>query len=96
MGEVRIVVEPVYGNRGVGRGLLHKPAEVAKARGVTRLKFEVVADKEEAARRTAIIQGFVPEAVLKSYVVDFDGNPHDLIIMDMNLNKALPDEEHWF
>ena len=96
VGEVRIVVEPAYRNRGLGRGLLHKLAEIAKDRGVTRLKFEVVADKEEAARRTAMIQGFVPEAVLKNYVADFDGNPHDLIIMDMNIDKTLPDEEHWF
>ncbi len=96
VGEVRIVVEPAFRNRGVGRGLLHKLTEIARNRGVTRLKFEVVADKEEAARRTAIIQGFIPEAFLKSYVVDFDSNPHDPIIMDMNLDKTLPEEEHWF
>ena len=52
--------------------------------------FEVVADKEEAARRTAIIQGFFPLAVLRDHVQDLEGKPHDLIIMEMNVTEALP------
>jgi GNAT superfamily N-acetyltransferase len=90
VGDIRIVVDPEYRNAGIGRGLMHKIAELAKDRGITKLMFEVVAEKEEAARRMAIIQGFFPAAVLRDHVQDLDGKPHDLIIMEMNVSEALP------
>lgn len=90
VGDVRIVVDPEYRNSGIGRGLMHKIAELAKDKGITKLMFEVVAEKEEAARRTAIIQGFFPAAVLRDHVQDIDGKPHDLIIMEMKVTEALP------
>jgi GNAT superfamily N-acetyltransferase len=33
IGEVRIVVDPGYRNRGVGRGLLHKPLKLLEIKG---------------------------------------------------------------
>ena len=77
-GKVRIVVDPEYRNAGIGRGLLHKIAELAKDKGIYKLMFEVVADMEEAARRTALVQGFFPIAVLRDHVQDLEGKPHDL------------------
>lgn len=85
IGEVRVVVDPVYHNRGVGRGLLHKLIDIAGEKGLKKIMFEVVADTEEAARHTAQILGFIPVAVLPSHVLDASGNPHDLIIMERRL-----------
>lgn len=90
VGEARIVVDPAYRDKGIGRGLLHKLAEVARDRDVERLVFEVVSGAEEAARHAAIILGFVPVAVLEGQVRDIDGTPHDLIIMEMDVRQEFP------
>ena len=96
VGELRIVVDPEYRNRGVGRGLLHKLIDIARDKGVEKLMFEVVADTEEAAKHTAQILGFVPIAVLPAHVRDYCGNPHDLIIMEMRLPKPEAEEPNIF
>ncbi len=43
--DVRVVVDPEYRNRGVGRGLLRCPGDVAGRSDVARLRFEVVAGR---------------------------------------------------
>lgn len=90
VGEVRIVVDPAYRNRGIGRALLHRLIEIARDKGLERLVFEVVAQKEEAARRTAQVLGFVPVAVLMHHVRDMDGTPHDLVIMELRVIDVAP------
>jgi L-amino acid N-acyltransferase YncA len=85
LGEVRVVVTPAYRNRGVGRALLHKLIEIAGDKGLKKLLFEVVADTEPAARRTAQVLGFVPVALLPGHVCDSSGNPHDLLITERRL-----------
>jgi L-amino acid N-acyltransferase YncA len=85
IGEVRVVVDPNYRNRGVGRGLLHKLIDIAGNKGLKKLMFEVIADTEEAARHTAQVLGFVPVASLPGQVQDAGGNLHDLLIMERRL-----------
>jgi L-amino acid N-acyltransferase YncA len=85
IGEVRVVVDPNYRNRGVGRGLLHKLIDIAGNKGLKKLMFEVIADTEEAARHTAQVLGFVPVAYLPGQVQDAGGHLHDLIIMERRL-----------
>ncbi|HEU0021091.1 MAG TPA: GNAT family N-acetyltransferase [Dehalococcoidia bacterium] len=90
IGEVRIVVDPAYRNRGVGRGLLYHIIDIAGGKGLQKLMFEVVADVEEAARHTAQLLGFVPMAALPGHVRDYCGETHDLIIMERRLmNPAM-------
>jgi len=85
VGEVRVVVDPAYRNRGVGRGLLHKLIEIAGDKGLKKLMFEVVTEAEEAARHTAQVLGFVPVATLPGHVIDARGVSHDLLIMERRL-----------
>jgi L-amino acid N-acyltransferase YncA len=85
IGEVRVVVDPNYRNRGVGRGLLHNLIDIAGNKGLKKLMFEVVSDMEEAARHTAQVLGFVPVALLSAHVLDTYDKPHDLIIMERRL-----------
>jgi L-amino acid N-acyltransferase YncA len=85
VGEVRVVVDPAYRNRGVGRGLLHKLIDLAGDEGLKKLMFEVVADTEQAARHTAQVLGFVPVAVLSAHVHDLSGTAHDLLILERRL-----------
>ena len=95
IGEVRIVVDPAYRNRGVGRGLLYKLIDIAGDKGLKKLVFEVVAEREEPARHTAQLLGFVPIAALAGHVRDSAGNSHDLIIMERPIMDpaASADEE---
>lgn len=85
IGEVRVVVDPAYRNRGVGRALLHKLIDIAGDKGLQKLMFEVIADTEEAARHTAQVLGFVPVALLPGQVQDASGTLHDLILMERRL-----------
>ena len=85
VGEVRVVVDPDYRNRGVGRALLHKLIDLAGDKGLKKLMFEIVAETEEAARHTAQVLGFVPVASLPGQIQDASGDPHDLIIMERQL-----------
>lgn len=94
VGELRVVVDPEHRNLGVGRALLRELITIAGDRGLETLMFEVVADREEAARRTALILGFEQTAVLPAHVRDIDGLSHDLIIMQLDVARVLnvPDE----
>jgi L-amino acid N-acyltransferase YncA len=85
IGEVRVVVDPAYRNRGVGRGLLHKLIDLAGDKGLKKLMFEVIAEQEEAAKHTAQLLGFIPVAVLPAHVIDSSGYSRDLIIMERRL-----------
>ena len=55
-----------------------------------RLLFEVVADTEEPARQAALTLGFAQVGVLPGHVRDLDGTPHDLLIMDLDLQQTFP------
>jgi L-amino acid N-acyltransferase YncA len=94
IGEVRVVVDPAYRNRGVGRGLLHNLVEVARDKGLEKLMFEVVADTEEAARHTAQVLGFVPIAALPGHVKDYCGGRHDLIVMEFRITAPELEEPY--
>lgn len=96
VGEVRIVVDPDYRNLSIGRHLLLKLTEIASTKHIERLMFEVVADTEEAARRTALIMGYIPVAVLNNHVRDIAGDPHDLVIMELDVRKAIAEESEVF
>jgi len=91
IGEVRVVVDPDYRNRGVGRGLLHKLVDIAKDKDLEKLMFELVSDAEEAAKHTAALLGFVPVAVLVDHVQDYCGGKHDLLLMERELIKEYDD-----
>jgi len=96
IGEVRVVVDPAYRNRGVGRGLLRKLMEIATDKHLEKLMFEVVAGPEDAARHTAQLLGFVPVAALPGQVKDYCGNPHDLLIMEARLPRLEVEESGIF
>lgn len=91
IGEVRVVVDREYRNKGIGRGLLHKVIELAHDKKIRTLMFEIVPDAEGAAMTTAKIIGFKAAAVLRDHVMDIDGHMHDMVLMELNVVDALPE-----
>lgn len=96
VGDVRVVVDPDYRNRGVGRGLIHKLMEIAKDKNIDKLMFEVVPDKEPAALKTAQVLGFVQTATLKEHVKDIDGTLHDLAILEFRFPDFVIEDSEIF
>lgn len=90
IGEVRIVIDPEYRNRGVGRRLLESLVTVARAEdaGLEKLLFEVVADAEQAAAHTAEALGFVKTTIFSAHIKYVDGAPHDLHIYELRCVEA--------
>jgi GNAT superfamily N-acetyltransferase len=91
VGDVRLVVDPEYRNRGVGRRVFRKLVDVAKLKGLDKLVFEIVSGTEEAARHTAEVLGFIQVAVLPDHVKDLEGNPHDVLILEARVEDIVPE-----
>ena len=91
--ELRVVVDPDYRNKGIGRGLLRCLGDVASQSDIFRLRFEVVAGREEPARRTALALGFVPVVALPDYIRDSDGTLRDLLIMDLRVSALVAETD---
>ena len=87
VGEVRVVVDPEYRNKGLGTSLMHELAKVAYENGLERLVFEAVAGKEDAAIKSAEYVGFAKLAILPGHGKDLDGHPRDIVVMEMPLGR---------
>ncbi len=87
IGEIRIVVEPEYRNKGVGTAVMRELIAIARDSDLEKLVFEVVADEQDAAVRTAQAMGFVRLATLPNHVRDILGKPHDLLVLELPLGK---------
>ena len=86
-------------HRGLGRNLLRRLVDIAADRGLESVIFEVVADREEPARRAALLLGFETIAVIPRHIQDVDGTRRDQIIMELDVARmaALQAEaEEWY
>jgi len=93
VGEVRILVDPDYRNRGLGTAMIRELATIANESGLEILTFELVAEKEDAAIAAAKFVGFVPVGVLSGHAKDPDSHPRDLVMLEMPLGKWF---EWWY
>jgi RimJ/RimL family protein N-acetyltransferase len=93
VGEVRILVDPEFRNRGLGTVMLRDLATIANESGLEILTFEAVAEKEDAAIAAAKFVGFVPVGTLRGHAKDPDSHPRDLVMLEMPLGKWF---EWWY
>lgn len=87
VGEVRLVVDPEFRNRGLGTALMHEVAEIAYANDLERLLLQAVVDREDQAIQAAEYLGFSRVGVLPQYAKDPDGTPHDVVMLDLPLGR---------
>lgn len=87
--EVRIVVARKYRGRSLGTMLLHELLNIARQTGLERVVMELVAEREDTAIMAATGWGFERAGALPGHARDIDGTPHDVIFMEMPL-------ERWF
>lgn len=89
VGELRIVVDPDYRGRGLGKRLIHELIELGRALELHKLFFELVDGRERAAIHAAVRAGFQEVAVLKERVKDIYGSFQDLVVLELPLGREL-------
>jgi L-amino acid N-acyltransferase YncA len=78
--ELRLVVDPRYRRRGLGRLLAQRAVVEAVEIGATKLVVEVVAEQEPTVAMFSQL-GFEPEGLLKDHVRSQAGEVHDLLVL---------------
>jgi L-amino acid N-acyltransferase YncA len=92
VGEMRVVVDPSHRGVGLGRRLIRELLDIAAELGLYKATFELVADREESAIRSATSVGFQQVAILRERIRDFWGNYQDLVLLEL----PLKDRELWW
>jgi ribosomal protein S18 acetylase RimI-like enzyme len=87
VGEVRLVVDPDYRGRGIGRALARHAVHEALQLDLRKIVVEVVADQEAAVGLFRAL-GFVPEALLADHVRGHGGEVRDLMILSHSVDAA--------
>jgi RimJ/RimL family protein N-acetyltransferase len=92
MGEIRLLVRPDYRGLTIGLQLTADVFAIAKALGVEKIIARMTTDQHRV--RVALERlGFEKEAVLKGFVLDREGKPHDLIVMSAGVGHLTDAEQ---
>lgn len=84
LGEIRLLLSPAARGRGLGRVLAEEIYAIAQLLELQLLTARMVLD-QAAAQSVFRRLGFQREAVLWDYVIDADGETHDLLIATRRL-----------
>ena len=87
VGEIRVVVEPEYREKGLGRRLIREILDIAVELGLYKASFELVAQREKAAIVAAESVGFQEVARINGWVRDIWGNYQDLVVLELPLKE---------
>ena len=89
IGEVRVVVTPDFGRRGLGTRLIQELIDLGTAIELERLVFELVDRRESGAIQAALRCGFEETNVIKNRVRDIYGSDQDLVILERSLGDDM-------
>jgi RimJ/RimL family protein N-acetyltransferase len=89
VGEIRVVVDPEYRHRGLGTQMVRETIDIAYDNAMESAILELVVGREDEAIRVAERLGFTRWATLPNFVKDLAGNPHELAVMGLVLDRWL-------
>jgi RimJ/RimL family protein N-acetyltransferase len=78
--ELRLIVGGSHRGHGIGRELARRGLIATLELGCTHVYVEVVAEQAALVAMFSKL-GFLPEALLADFVLDGDGEPHDLMLL---------------
>jgi hypothetical protein len=87
LGRLRVMVVPEFRHKRLGTWMLLNLIRLAMNRGLEELRADFVVGIEDAAIEAAHKLDFFKKVVLEDYVMDPQGNRHDLMIMIKRLHK---------
>jgi L-amino acid N-acyltransferase YncA len=86
-GRMRIIVLPEFRQKRLGSWMLLDMIHLAMEKGLRELRADFVVGVEDAAIETAYKLDFFKKAVLDDFVMDPQGQLHNLLIMTKRLHK---------
>jgi L-amino acid N-acyltransferase YncA len=86
-GRLRIIVLPEFRYKRLGSWMLLDLIHLALEKGLRELRADFVVGVEDGAIETAYKLDFFKKAVLEDFVIDRQGQLHDLLIMTKRLHK---------
>ena len=92
IGELRIVVDPEFRGKGLGRRLMRELLDIAAELDLYRVVMELVPDREDAAIEVAESMGFTKVATLPARIRDYFGSYKDLVVLEIPLS----DRSSWW
>lgn len=87
IGEIRIIVHLYYRHMGLGRELAKEVFAIAREMDLQKIVAQMPAD-EPGGRKMFESIGFKREGLLTDWVIDADGQTHDLIVMSCDVSGA--------
>lgn len=91
IGKIRISVDPSFRERHLGTWMLLELINTAMETGLETLIVSLVRERDSSMIRSVKKLDFFEDAVLRDYVKDRGGIPHDLIIMVKRLHRGWED-----
>lgn len=91
VGKIRISVDPSFREKKLGTWMLLDLINLAMAMYLETLVMQLIEDKDSSVIRGVKKLDFIKEAVLKDYVKDRKGTPHNLVIMVKRLHHGWDD-----
>ena len=86
IGEIRVVVDPSYRNEGIGSLIIRELIDAAYDDGFERVIFQLVGGKQDNGINLAERLGFTRAETRPDFVKDLDGNPQDVVVMELPLD----------
>ena len=86
IGELRIVVDPSYRQRGLGAHVIRELLDIAKELNLYKVYIDLVPRREEAAISFAERMGFERVATLPARIMDYYGGYQDVVVMEISLS----------
>jgi ribosomal protein S18 acetylase RimI-like enzyme len=85
--EIRLVVDPQRRGQGVGKSLARHALVQAFRLGLSKVVVEVLANQDFTVEMFRSL-GFTPEALLEGHVLDYAGEPLDVMILGHSASEV--------